>query len=77
MNELGKWDYRGWAEGKPKEKMEEFWKHFDQMVKRVERDARKNDDGGVVAILDWDCYSLSKEASPAGTQSFCDFKVHN
>lgn len=63
--DFGKWDYREWAH-KPDEKLEEFWKYFEQFIRRQEKDAAVNDGEGMVEIVDWDGFSLSHHASPKG-----------
>ena len=63
--QFGKWDFRGWAQ-KPEEKVEEFWKYFEQYVKRHEKDGERNGGEGVVDIVDWDGFSLSHHASKKG-----------
>ena len=61
--DFGKWDYRQWAE-QTEEKVAEFWKYFEQFVRREEKDAAKYD--GMVEIVDFDGFTLSHHASPKG-----------
>ena len=77
--EFGNWDYREWAQ-KPEEKLNEFWKHFEQHIRRQSKDGGED---GVVEIVDWEGFSLSHHASRDGeyikscsvhTKLFC--KLH-
>ena len=63
--EFGKWNYRDLAH-KPPEFIDEFWKYYEQLARRQERDAAMNKDQGVVLILDWDGFSLTNYASQQG-----------
>ena len=62
---FGKWNYRTLMEF-PKNLEEEFWKYYEQHARRLERDAAVNNDDGVVAIVDWDCFTLAHFATPEG-----------
>ena len=68
MTDFGKWNYREWAQ-KPKEKQDEFWKFFEQYVKRHERDAALNNEQGIVIIIDWEGFALGQYASNNGKAS--------
>ena len=75
--EFGKWDYRQWAR-KPEEKLVEFWKFFEQFVRRQEKDAKANNGQGMVQLVDWDGFALSHHSSPHGenlrkSNYFCSF----
>ena len=59
--DFGKWNYREW----PAERIEEFWKYFDQMVRFHERDAKLSGGQGVVSIVDFDGFELNHHASPS------------
>lgn len=63
--DFGKWNYRDLAH-KSDEKIEEFWKFYEQYILRIERDAAVNNHQGVVFILDWDGFSLGNYASARG-----------
>ena len=55
-----------WA-GKPKDKVQEFEKYLEQMLRRQDKDARQyGGRTGVVHIVDMDGFSLSHHASPKG-----------
>ena len=60
--EFGKWDFRHW----PADRMDEFWKYWEQYVRFHERDAKLNGDQGAVCIVDWDGFELTHHASPNG-----------
>ena len=49
-----------------KEKVEEFWKYHEQIVRRQEKDAERNGEAGIIQIIDWDEFSMSHEASAGG-----------
>ena len=63
--EFGKWDFRQWAD-QTEEKVEEFWKYFEQLVRRQRKDAGMNNGAGVVQVTDWEGFTLSRHASPKG-----------
>ena len=65
--EFGKWNYRELAR-KPEELQEDFWKHFEQLLRRITRDAEVNSDQGVAYVLDWDSFNLGYYASPKGNK---------
>lgn len=46
--------------------MAEFWKYFEQLVRREEKDAMRSNGGGIVEIIDFDGFSLNKYASSKG-----------
>ena len=70
--EFGKWDYRKWAY-KPEEKIQEFWKYYEQMVQCVVQDAQRHG-GQAVIIIDWDEFGLSHHASKKGKKiAACEF----
>ena len=62
VTEFGKWDFRGW----PEDRLDEFWKYFEQMVRYHERDASLNGGQGVVCNVDWDGFELNHHASQDG-----------
>ena len=64
--EFGHWNYRGLSK-KPQGVKEDFWKHFEHLLRRITRDAEVNNGQGVAYILDWDGFSLGNYASPKGT----------
>ena len=45
---------------------EEFWKVYEQINRREERDAVLCNDQGVVLLLDWDDFSLKNYGSVGG-----------
>ena len=63
--EFGRWDFREWAE-KPEEKIKEFWKYVEQLLRCQVKDAELNGGRGIVDLVDWDGFSLSHHASPKG-----------
>ena len=63
--EFGKWNYRELAK-KPKEKLDEFWKYFEQFLRREAKDAEVNNGEGMVLICDWEGFSLNRHASKEG-----------
>ena len=65
MIEFGKWDYRELAHHS-EEKQAEFWKYFEQMVRRQQKGAEMNNGQGMVEIVDWEGFELNHHASPKG-----------
>ena len=63
--EFGKWNYRDLAR-KPEEKIQEFWKYFEQYARRVQRDAAVNNHQGTACITDYDGFRLAEYASSSG-----------
>ena len=62
-SDFGKWDYRRWAQ-QSEEKVAEFWKFFEQMVRREEKDAARSN--GMVEVVDFSGFTLGHHASPKG-----------
>ena len=50
----------------PKEKVEEFWKYYEQYARRLEKDMAMSKGQGTVFIVDWDGFSLAHYASRSG-----------
>ena len=51
----------------PKEKVQEFWKYYEQCVRRAERDSRLNGSTtGTVFLTDWDGFELRNYADEPG-----------
>ena len=48
------------------EKVQEFWKYYEQFVRRVERDGALNNGAGAVLIADYDGFGLNHYASAPG-----------
>ena len=67
--EFGKFDMRTLLLNH-KEVVEEFWKYFEQWIRRMEKDSSSNEDKGIVLIIDFDEYALKHGASPEGEYFF-------
>ena len=63
--EFGKWNFRQWG-NQSVEKVDEFWKYYEQLIRRGEKDAGMNHDAGVVHLVDFEGFALSHHASPKG-----------
>lgn len=63
--EFGKWVYRDLAR-KPEDKIKEFWKYYEQYIRRVQRDGAVNDHQGTAIIADYDGFRLAEYASSSG-----------
>ena len=60
--EYGHWDYRDW----PADRLDEFWKYYERVVRLCERDAKLSGGEGMVAIIDFDDFQLTHYASSKG-----------
>ena len=63
--DFGQWDFRHWSE----ERIDEYWKYFEQIIRSIEKDAKANGGQGVVSIADFDGFQLNHQISPGGKKS--------
>lgn len=63
--EFGNFDLRKWA-AKPKDKIEEFWRAYEQWLRFQEKDASLNSNQGMVILMDFDGFTLAHFASQQG-----------
>ena len=63
--DFGNWNYRDLAR-EPEATIKEFWKYFEQYVRRVQRDGALKGHQGTVFLLDWDGFHLEEYASGSG-----------
>jgi len=62
--EYGKWNFRELTH-QPGDVKKNFWKYYEQFVRRIRRDGEMNDKKGIALIIDWDEFHLDHFNSSA------------
>ena len=63
--EFGNWNYRELAKLSQNE-LDAFYKHYEQNIRRLSKDAAANNDQGTALIMDWDGFELAHFATSKG-----------